>query len=401
MIDWKILYERYLNKDSSPEEVRLLLLHFNLAGNESPLREMIEAQLSSREDISIQDNPEVSAAFQRIENRLFNRQNVVIKPIPWAFYAAAVSIVLLGSVFFFYHSRTLTKNDGKQVVDITPGSNRATLTLSNGRQINLDSAKVGIQMSEKGFVYNDGSSIPSVRLPDTASEVVMKLSTPNGGQYQVILSDGTKVWLNAASTLTYPSKFTNNERTVELTGEACFNVPQNRRSTIPFVVRNKGQSITVMGTTFNVCAYAEENHIKTTLIKGSVRVSTINNLFSNQLGTAFILKPGEQSVLSHAGTLKKQKADMETEIGWRNGVFFFRNTPFQDMMRQIARWYDVEIVYRGDIPSDSISGKIDKSVSLKTLLQLLGESGNEIRLEGKKMIVSNKKGNNYSLTKRK
>src|SRR5690606_290178 len=233
-----------------------------------------------------------------------------------------------------------------------------------------------------GVSYTNGGTL--VDDPSLATQM-QTLTVPHGGTYQLTLPDGTNVWLNAASTLKYPGRFDDNERVVELEGEAYFSVSkiENKRTgkTIPFKVLSAGQVVQVLGTEFNVLAYPDEPEVKTTLVEGSVRIGTLPG------NASVVLLPGEQSTVSTQGVVKKAKVSLKKEIAWKSDVFYFEKTSFAELMRQAGRWYGIEIRYTGDVPRASFSGVMSRRVSLKTLIEFLGESTAKFTLEGKTLTI--------------
>lgn len=272
------------------------------------------------------------------------------------------------------------------VKDLPPGGNKAILTLANGSTVVLDNAGNGVlahegntrvvKLSNGQLAYNILNEKPSATLYNM-------VSTPRGGQYQVVLPDGSKVWLNAASRLRFPTAFTGTERDVELSGEAYFEVTRN--PSMPFkvkimsAVRSRGE-VRVLGTHFNVNAYEDEAVVKTTLLEGSVRMSSGSN--------SVLLKPGEQSVLDKTEAINVLKgADIEQAVAWKNGMMVFDNANTEMIMRQIARWYDVKIVYKGAVPNRELTGKISKNVNLSKVLQILDLSDVHCKIEGNTVMV--------------
>jgi transmembrane sensor len=220
------------------------------------------------------------------------------------------------------------------------------------------------------------------------------ISTPRGGQYQVVLPDGTKVWLNAVSSLRFPAGFTGKERIVELTGEAYFEVkpltPKGENEKMPFVVKivtpdGNGAQIKVLGTHFNINAYDDEPMIKTTLLEGSVKVSAIGNRQSA------MLKPGEQVSISQSSQLSQpipvQTADIEEAVAWKEGRFVFNEASVETVMREIARWYDVEIVYAGKVPAEKFEGEIPRNSNIQEVFKILELSNVHCKIEGRKITV--------------
>ena len=400
MRDWNELYTRYLRKQCSPEEIRLLMEHFRIAGNDSELQSRISAELANT-DIPRVDTPETEAAFDRIQYQLMERvSGRELNAAPrarwtrWLPYAAALLITGLAGMWFL--TGNWVANQDVVVVnaaDIGPGGNRATLTLADGSTVNLSEAQSGIIVGEE-ISYLDGSVIidngqltmDNDDAPESSlSSINYRLSTPKGGTYQITLSDGTNVWLNSASTLTYPAQFEGNERVVELEGEAYFEV---RNETLdmrletplkstgrPFRVISKGQTVEVLGTQFNISAYADEAEIKTTLVEGRVKVNAAESPFEGLL-----LVPGEQAILT--GTMmRKQQVDVEQFIAWKDGLFSFRETELHAVMSQLSRWYDVTIAYQDNVPTTHYYGAISRNESLAGVLELLQQSGLNFKIE--------------------
>jgi transmembrane sensor len=278
-------------------------------------------------------------------------------------YAAAVLVIIGGALAYNW----LQKNDHppehiadvpavKQ--DVTPGTNGAILTFSNGKTIVLDTARNG-QLTE-GVTKNDGSVAISGNSVEYAT-----LTTPRGKQQQLVLHDGTKVWLNAASSIRFPSSFTGDRREVEITGEAYLEVAENK--TKPFIVHAGQSKVEVLGTHFNVMAYGNENSLQTTLLEGSVK-------FRHGDKTV-LLKPGQQSRLTaNKEIVLIRDADVETAVAWKNGKQAFSKSDIRSIMRQIERWYDIDVEYKGEVPKRTFSGDIARSANLSELLKLLEAS---------------------------
>jgi len=263
--------------------------------------------------------------------------------------------------------------------DIPPGGNAATLTLGDGRTILLDSARNGalaqqgnsnlIKLANGQVVYNTTNERPAEVLYNT-------ISTPRGGQYEVILPDGSKVWLNAASSLRFPTSFTGRQRAVEITGEAYLEVTKNK--TMPFVVKTGGVSVAVLGTSLNIMAYRDEKTIKTTLINGSVRVS--------QNDQSVLLSPGQQAEVGNKVRVVSG-IDMEEVLSWKDGIFKFNSADIETVMRSIARWYNVEIKYEGKISGNRLTALIKRDSYVSDVLQILETSGYHFAVEGKTITV--------------
>ncbi|MGV3685432.1 MAG: FecR family protein [Daejeonella sp.] len=309
--------------------------------------------------------------------------------IPRIVAAAAILVIALAGTLFFMKNEPApsvvvkTSSDNQ---DIDPGSNKAKLTLADGSVISLDDAHEGTLAKQTGIAVTkttDGQLVYAV-LEDAQdlSELPVsynKIETPMGGQYRIDLPDGTKVWLNAASSLRYPTSFSGADRQVELTGEAYFEVAHNKE--MPFKVTSREQTVEVLGTHFNISSYWDDQEVKTTLVEGSVRVA------NNKVKT--VLKPGEQAVLSKDNQfITVSEANTETAIAWKNGYFHFNRNNIQDIMKELARWYDIEVVYEGEIPADEFVGKIRRSVTLLQSLKMLKLSNIHFRIEGRKIIIT-------------
>ena len=268
--------------------------------------------------------------------------------------------------------------------DVMPGGQKALLTLSDGSQIVLDSASNGLLSQQGGtkvIKLANGQLEYAATTGGGAESVYNTMSTPAGGQYQLTLPDGSKVWLNASSSIHYPTAFTQNERRVTITGEAYFEIAKNAQK--PFIVKMyNGSEVKVLGTHFNIKAYSDEEQIKTTLLEGSINVSqgAKNNL----------LKPGNQAQIDKSGKINiVMDANTEEAVAWKNGNFQFSSADVTAVLKQAARWYDIDVVYAGTTSSENkFTGKIPMSVNLSRLLKWLEYSDIHFKLEGKKLIVT-------------
>lgn len=271
---------------------------------------------------------------------------------------------------------------------ISPGSNQAILTLSNGDQIALNDRANGVVHKESGLLItkNEDGQL-QYEMAAAAKVAINTLTTPRGGQYQLILADGTKVWLNADSKIVYPTQFGSDERKVEVLGEAYFEVAKNPGR--PFKVVSKNQVIEVLGTHFNVNNYQDEAIAKTTLLEGSVKISSVVNGVVDR-SSSKILQPGEQASLQpgKAG-ITVTNSDLESAVAWKNGYFRFNRTDMQSMMRQVARWYDVEVEYRGKMSDDLFGGSLRRSDNIQEVIRILQLSKINVVVSGKKIIISN------------
>jgi len=321
---------------------------------------------------------------------------VSVKHIKWTryFMAASIAGVLAIGAWLYIKNLSLSKTKTSPVLasniknDVAPGGNKAILTLADGSRLTLDSVGNGTIAQQGNMVVkkNVGAlAYSSTSLHEKTGAVVYEqlayntLTTPAAGQFQLSLPDGSKVWLNNASSLRYPVAFTGKTREVELQGEAYFEVAKN--STQPFKVKVGGVTVNVLGTSFNIAAYSNENMIRTTLLTGGVGVS-------RGLSEAVVLKPGEQAQAAPAGSLKTVK-DIDTDgvVAWKNGLFHFEKADIQTVMRQLARWYDVDVVYEGNITGRLFGGDIQRNLNLSQVLEILQKNQVHFDLEGRRITV--------------
>jgi transmembrane sensor len=307
---------------------------------------------------------------------------------------SAAAAVLVGIGIFLY---ALNYKSDKELLiqyadQIKPAKSAATLTLSNGKVVDLNDTKAGLVIDVKALTYIDGSK---VTLPSAKEEKITKkdeapaepgnlaVSTPNGKQYILILPDGTKVWLNATSSLKFPSSFSTKEtRSVELIGEAYFEVVKDK--THPFIVKTNTQKVEVLGTHFNINSY--NTTTRTTLLEGSVKVSVSGNVNEGPDQTV-LLKPGEQAVQT-SGKIEVRIADFTHDIAWKEGWFNFRSASLKEVLDEAAKWYDLEVSYESGMPADRFTGKVPRTASLGTFIKMLQLSDVKFRLEGHKMIIN-------------
>jgi transmembrane sensor len=415
---------------------------------------------------------------QEQSERMLNEVLYPIEPVEkepvrlWpriAVAAAAVAVMVFG--VWFYSSQYLVfsgkKLNGIYANDVAPGKNTATLTLADGKVINLSEAKTGVVVGANKLAYNDGTVVdPSLRGGTTRQspfgdevaasrraprndDMMLTAATPRGGTYQIILPDGTKVWLNADSKISFPSQFTGDTRKVTLSGEAYFEVAKvmikeqgvrskEQGAKMPFIVVSNGQEVEVLGTHFNINAYRDEGSTRTTLLEGSVRISSLrggthetsseqavrqphdeiaasrraprnddwnsNDRNSNDRnndgrssdewaegrgGNSEVLKPGQQAVLTaNANPIKVQQVDVNEAVAWKDGMFTFTKTDIRSIMRMISRWYNVEVVYQGKITETSFGGSVPRSLNISQILKSLELTGEiHFNVEGRRVTV--------------
>ncbi len=302
-------------------------------------------------------------------------------------WAAAVILLFATGAWFFNHYRKPqqppTANTGSPL-DVSPGRNGAVLTLADGSQMVLDSAGNGIITRQNGTAVTlDNNALQYTPEDDGTGEVKYNtITTARGRQFKVRLPDGTLVWLNAASSLRFPVAFKGKERVVSFTGEAYFEVAKNALQ--PFRVQVPGKiDIDVLGTAFNVNAYTNENNSYATLVEGAVRVSLPGNT-----GGGVVLKPGDQLLAGLERMEVIHNANVDKAIAWKNGLFNFEGVGLREMMRQLERWYDLEVVYEGNVPEIQFFGEMSRSLKLSDVLAGLENADVHFRLEaGRKLIV--------------
>jgi len=313
------------------------------------------------------------------------------KYVSWVIAAAVVFVVGMVWMWRMPDDKPGSSTNAYQAMtDIDPGGDRATLTLADGRKIFLDDADTGQLAVDQGIRIHKteaGAVVYEIDKEEENPIATNTIETPRGGQFKVVLPDGTNVWLNAASSLTYPTRFAETERRVSLTGEAYFEVNRHysadaRQVPVPFVVEAGKQQVEVLGTHFNVNAYADEPTAKTTLLEGAVRVTDKSGRFSR------VLQPGEQCAAIGA-EFSIRTVDTESVVAWRNNVFYFYQTDFPGVLRQIERWYDVEFD-QVDVPADiRLYGEIGKDKKLSVVLEALSaNTGLHFERKGRRVAVT-------------
>ncbi len=366
------------NGDYDPKEVFQQLLA--RAKDREPVSQVPEARLQTEAASGTEKSPGTADQPQAPVIPLSSSPS----PLRRLWIAAAVVFIILlgGTAWFFINRANKQRVPVAQAAlpkgDVAPGRNGAILTLSNGKKILLDSAGNGELASDSGVavIKKDGAIAYRGK---TEEMVYNTVATPKGRQWQLTLSDGTKVWLNAGSSIRYPVSFPGNERLVEMKGEVYFEVAQ--KAGAPFIVQAPKQSIQVLGTHFNVNAYGDEPIFRTTLLEGSVQVMSSDK--------KVLIRPGQQVSNNYTtGSLTIKEANVDDAIAWINGRFKFDNSDLKTVMRQIARWYDVEVEYRGNISNPQFGGGTYRSSNLSEVLQVLELSGVHFKLEERKIIVT-------------
>lgn len=378
----KDLLRRYQSSECTSEEKKLVEDWY------SRLLETGDMQLTTEERLDVKNRMEKNILLQ-ISEMEADAGGIVYKGqfnLRKVWWAAAVFVVLLGAGLLFFTDRSATETElaeNKKSTDVkAPESNRAMITLANGEKVYIDSA-LGGQLVLQGnmkIVKLPTGEITYVLDENSTAETVSynTVSNPRGSKVlSMMLADGTKFWLNAGSSLTYPVVFTGTERKVEITGEAYFEVAHNKE--LPFKVTKGTTEVQVLGTHFNVNAYDDENDIKITLLEGSVNV--------NNGGPRYLLEPGQQAQVEKEVKIVNA-VDLDIVMAWKNGMFSFHDASLQDVMRQIARWYDVKVLYEGTIPEHSFRGKIQRDNNLSVVLQILAEANIHYKISGNEIMIT-------------
>lgn len=385
------LFNRLIDGNLSPEQTEELIAWLGREDADPYVSQLILAQLNQPvpdKEISPELIKALAARLPSILDRSATQPKVHILRRPWFRYAAAIILVVGAALFFWLSSNKTTTqppaivNTGSKTNDIDPGKDGAILTLEDGTQVVLDSLGNGVIASQSGakVVLNNGQLVYNTDGTTSQKIVYNTITTPKGRQFQLLLPDQTKVWLNATSSLTYPTVFTGNEREVKITGEAYFEVTKSKQ---PFMVHiNDETTVEVLGTHFNINSYTNEADIKTTLLEGSVQVV-------NGTGKT-IIKPGQQAKIDNNTDKHIQvvnAVDIDRVMAWKNGVFDCQDASLEEVMRQLERWYDIEVVYEKEIPKFEFVGKIGRDLKLSEVMRGLELSKVHCRLEGRRLIV--------------
>ncbi|WP_113652101.1 FecR family protein [Pedobacter namyangjuensis] len=377
--DFQQIIENYVSGKATPEEIAFIEAYY--------------AKLENQPDVLDEFTSADSVEFAKINFEAIQTKIKKAERKPRSFYKYAVAAVLFLSlgmtVFYTLRKDIISKPVAEQTVakkiDVDPGSDKATLTLADGSTIVLDNTNTAEVFHKNGLIISKTKSGELIYKIENASSTKPNayntITTPKGGQYQVLLPDGTKVWLNAASSLKYPEVLGKTERMVTLTGEAYFEVAKDGR---PFYVNSKQQSVKVLGTHFNVNTYMDDNFSKTTLLEGSIALNTSKN--------SKIIKPGQQALIGVNSLIAIDKdVDVQNVVAWKNGLFVFDNAGLKSILNQLERWYDIKIDY-SDIPNKRYNGMVPRKAKLSEVLNMLELTGNiNFKIEeGRTLKVFNK-----------
>ncbi len=386
----RYLLQQYAADKATQPEVEEMFALLGQPENEDVFKQLVLQTFDNAEDDTTITEEGWGRMWAAIETESFRKPAAKQFSIGWLRVAAAAILLLAGTAAFFMLGKkavvaavaVVTPKKAELQHDVAPGGNKAVLTLADGSSIILDSAHNGSLAQQGGakilkvdagqLAYNTGAAANGQIMYNT-------IATPRGGQYQVTLADGTEVWLNAASLLRFPTVFSGSERDVELTGEAYFEVAKN--ATMPFHVKVNNMDVKVLGTHFNIMAYNNEGKVKTTLLEGKVNVTG--------RGFAADILPGQQAGVDNAtGSLKLKEVNTALAVAWKNGLFRFRETKILELMRQVERWYDVDVDYKTPTEGKDYTGIVPRSQNVSALLQMLELTGTvHFAVEGKKITV--------------
>jgi transmembrane sensor len=363
------LIKKYLSNTCTPEE-----------------RAMVESWYNS--EAGAAESKEEKFDYEHLDSEIWasiSKADQHPKRTNWRLIAATAACIVLCGLFYYY---PMQKNDARNTsvaaaTPLLPGSNKAELLLEDGSVLTLSDGKAGLVTQQNGVVV---SRLENGRLhyesasPTSGSKISFNiLRTPRGGQYQIDLPDGTRAWLNAASSLKFPTVFSEDERIVEITGEVYFEVAVNKRK--PFKVKSTAQTVEVLGTHFNVNAYPDEASTRTTLLEGSVKVTTE--------GHSVVIRPGEQSMVNDSShKINIYQADVEEDMAWKQGYFQFNNEDIKSIMRKLSRWYDIEVLYSKDFVNQQFSGSVSRFEGAAKVLKMLEFTGTvQFKIEGRRVTV--------------
>ena len=398
MSEFRLTYllQVYFDKIATPAERDELMGLLMQSDNDMQVKMLLQ---STWQKFTSNDTIFNEAQSQQIIANIFNHETAAeVIPIKhaetlrrphyslWPAAAAIILFIVSGAVYFLLQPKQLPQ----QIVQsgaakpfnkvIAAGGYKAVLTLADGSDIILDSTHQGT-LAKQGNVkiMRLNTATVAYKAADENNQPVSynTLSTPNGGQYQLILPDGSKVWLNASSSIHFPTVFKGKERNVSVTGEVYFEVAKNAAK--PFKITVKDMEVQVLGTHFDIMAYDDETAMRTTLLEGSVKV-TKGYLHK-------MLVPGQQSVINESAEIKVADADLEEVMAWKNGLFQFNGLDIKTVMRQISRWYDVDVVYAGSIPSGHFTGVVNRSNDILQVLKIMQAGGVRFKIDGRKLVV--------------
>jgi transmembrane sensor len=367
------LFFRYFEKTASPDERDELMMLLRNPDHESQVKLLME---KAYQDFIPEAEIFSEVQSQKLFARIVDSQDAITPPLrvvssfPWKRMVAAAAVLLLvatGGYLWYHNNRTTVITANHPLQDIAPGQNKAILTLADGAAIALDSADNQVIQHGNISISQHNGHIQYSAPASSAQVSYNKLTTPKGGQYQLTLPDGSRVWLNSASSLTFPTAFNKQDRVVKLQGQGYFEIAPNAKQ--PFKVQVNNLEVQVLGTQFDIMAYEDESSVNTTLLQGTVKVKGTT---SEQM-----LRPGQQAV------------DTDRVTAWKNGRFIFNDANLATILREISRWYDVDIVYKTTPGNATYGGAISRNLNLSDVLKALEENGDNhhFSIENRKVIV--------------
>ncbi|HVI47799.1 MAG TPA: FecR domain-containing protein [Chitinophaga sp.] len=386
---FKQLLDKYLAGNISAEEkeqLETLLTSNEYSNNLETLIDKDWELLPAEKDTT---DPLGKAIYGRIQEHAFAGKHILqpvyVSKIKWWAAASVAVLITVSATLYYFNIKPGHRQGAKAQAlqnDVGPGGDKAILTLANGEEVILDSRRQGIIVSQSGLtIKKNGAGQIEYHVSgkqDTPVEF-NTISTPPGGQFLIVLPDGSRVWLNSCSSLHFPTDFRELQRDVALQGEAYFEVAENARHPFNVTVNNK-INIKVLGTRFNVMAYPDEENIRTTLLQGAVQLWNDNK--------PLLLKPGEEGRYNrNQSTLVALASNEEEALAWKNGYFSFEHADLKSIIRQLARWYGLEIVYEGSLPEKRFVGTIPRNGVLSGALNVLKGMGVDSRLKGKKLVI--------------
>lgn len=402
------LFDRYLDETISKEELNWLWQMLEQPEFEAAWQRLVDKLLANQALHGLSDTADRENALMKLKNMLEQEKTIsgelsaaatpppVRRIVRFRWVGAAAAVLLLAGGVYLWQQRDQPYDPPTAAVPapadkITPGQDGAILTLDDGTQLVLDSAENGLLAVQNGarVILRDGRLFYHKAQGAVNEPTYNTMTTSKGRQFRMELPDGTQVWLNAASSIRYPTAFVHSTRKVEITGEVYFEVAKNEKMPFTVQVRNRAE-IEVLGTHFNINAYDGEPSLNTTLLEGSLRVRALGTgLPAGDPLSAVTLKPHQQAQLGPATSIAiMEYVDVEKIMAWKNGLFNFEGTNLKEMFRQLERWYDIEVVYEGDVPEVQFFGKMSKNMQLPDVLSGLKEFGIHFRIEeGKKLVI--------------